>query len=98
MDAMFIVRNCFVAKPGSAGKLAGMMKEAFAEAGVPNHRVLTDFTGELNRVIVEFQVERVGDVESTIAGYRSSKAFREKMAGKYTELWQSGVREILRVV
>src|SRR6478609_4628529 len=46
-----VVRNCFVAKPGSAGTLATKMKEAFAAAGVPKHRVLTDLTGDLNRVI-----------------------------------------------
>ena len=95
---MFIVRNCLIAKPGSAGKLAVMMKEAFAEAGVPNHRVLTDFTGQLNRVIVEFQVEDAGQIESTIQHYRSSRTFKEKMAGKYTDLWTTGTREILRVV
>lgn len=75
-----------------------MMKEAFAAAEVPNHRVLTDFTGELNRVIVEFQVDSLAEVETTIQRYRSSAAFREKMAGKYTELWLSGTREILRIV
>ena len=40
---MLIVRNCFIAKPGSAGKLSSMMKTAFAAAGIPKHRVLTDF-------------------------------------------------------
>jgi hypothetical protein len=95
---MLVVRNCFIAKPGSAGKLAAMMKEAFAAAGVPKHRVLTDFTGEFNRVIVEFEVENAAEVEATIARYRSSAAFREKMAGRYTDLWISGSREILKVL
>lgn len=95
---MFVVRNCLIAKPGSAGKLARMMKDAFAEAGVPNHRVLTDFTGELNRVIVEFEVESAGDIEATIQRYRGSSTFKEKMAGKYTDLWMTGNREILRIV
>lgn len=92
-----IVRNCFVAKPGSAGKLASMMQEAFAAAGIPKHRVLTDFTGELNRVIVEFEVADAGEAEATIRRYRDSDAFRTIMAG-YTDLWLTGTREILRIL
>jgi hypothetical protein len=92
-----VVRNCFVAKPGSAGALAAKMKEAFSMAGVPKHRVLTDFTGELNRVIVEFEVADGGEAEATIQSYRASDAFRTVMAG-YTDLWQSGSREMLRIV
>lgn len=94
---MVIVRNCFTAKPGSAGKLAAMMKAAFAAAQIPNHRVLTDFTGEMNRVIVEFEAADAGAAETMIRDYRNSAAFRELMAG-YTDLWISGNREILRVV
>jgi hypothetical protein len=94
---MLVVRNCFIAKPGSAGKLASMMKAAFAAAGIPKHRVLTDFTGGMNRVIVEFEVADAGAAETTIREYRRSSAFREIMAG-YTDLWLSGTREFLRVV
>ena len=93
---MVLVRNCFNAKPGAASKLAGRMKEAFAAAGIPNHRVLTDLTGDMNRVIVEFEAADAGAAERTIREYRNSTAFRELMAG-YTELWVSGSREILRV-
>jgi hypothetical protein len=94
---MVVVRNCFTAKPGSASKLAAMMKAAFAAAGIPNHRVLTDLTGDFNRVIVEFEAADAGAAEATIREYRSSAAFRELMAG-YTDLWITGSREILRIV
>jgi hypothetical protein len=92
-----VVRNCFVAKPGSAGTLAAKMKEAFAAAGVPNHRVLTDLTGDFNRVIVEFEVAGMAEAEATLHRYRSSDAFRTIMAG-YTHLWVSGTREMLRIL
>ena len=50
---MIVVRNCFVAKPGNASKLAAQLKEAAAVSKMPRHRVLTDLTGEFNRVILE---------------------------------------------
>ncbi len=43
---MLVVRNCFVAKPGNASKLAAQLKEAAAVAKIPSHRVLTDLTGD----------------------------------------------------
>ena len=94
---MVVVRNCFTTKPGSASKLAAMMKAAFGAAGIPNHRVLTDLTCGMNRVIVEFEAADAEAAENTIREYRKSAAFREIMAG-YTDLWISGSREILRVV
>lgn len=92
-----VVRNCFIAKPGSAGTLASKMKEAFAAAGVPKHRVLTDLTGDFNRVIVEFEVADMSDAEATLRRYRESDAFKTVMAG-YTDLWVSGTREMLRIL
>ena len=49
---MLLVRNCFIAKPGNASKLAAQLKEAAIFAKTPNHRILTDLTGEFNRVIL----------------------------------------------
>ena len=74
-----------------------MMKAAFAAAGIPGHRVLTDLTGGMNRVIVEFEAADAGAAEATIREYRNSSAFREIMGG-YTGLWIGGSREMLRVV
>jgi len=93
---MLVVRNCFTAKPGSASKLAAQLKEAAATAKIPNHRVLTDLTGEFNRVILEFEVENVAGFEAQLKDYGTNAAFREKMKG-YTELWVTGVREILQI-
>jgi hypothetical protein len=93
---MLVVRNCFVAKPGNASKLAAQLKEAAAVANIPRYRVLTDLTGEFNRVILEFEVENVAGFEARLKDYATNDAFRAKMKG-YTDLWASGSREILQI-
>jgi hypothetical protein len=93
---MLLVRNCFVAKPGHASKLAAQLKEAAGVAKIPRHRVLTDLTGEFNRVILEFEVENVAGFEERLKDYATNEAFRAKMKG-YTDLWISGSREILQI-
>lgn len=93
---MIIVRNCFVARPGHASKLAAQLKEAAATAGLPKHRVLTDLTGDFNRVIMEYEAENVSEFEARMKQYMTDEVFREKMKG-YTDLWVTGSREILQV-
>ena len=92
---MYILREYFVAKPGHAGKLAAMLKSTAAPQG--NSRVLTDATGEFNRVIMETEVANLADVEVRWQEYMANPEWKEKMKG-YTDLWVSGGREILRVV
>ena len=93
---MIVVRNCFVAKPGNASKLAAQLKEAAAAAKIPKHRVLTDLTGHFNRVILEYEAENVTEFEVRLKQYMTDETFREKMRG-YTELWVTGSREILLI-
>jgi hypothetical protein len=93
---MFIVRNCFIAKPGHASKLAAQLKSAAATANIPRHRVLTDLTGDFNRVVLEYEVDSVGQFEERMKQYMNDANFREKMKG-YTDLWVTGSREILQV-
>ena len=93
---MLVVRNCFTAKPGHASKLAAQLKEAAATAKIPRHRVLTDLTGEFNRVVLEYEVESNGDFEARMKEYATNEAFRAKMKG-YTDLWNTGSREILQI-
>jgi hypothetical protein len=93
---MLVVRNCFTAKPGHASKLAAQLKEAAAVAKITKYRVLTDLTGEFNRVILEFEVENIAGFEERQKEYATNEAFRAKMKG-YTDLWNSGSREILQI-
>ena len=92
---MLIVRNCFVAKPGHASQLAAQLKAAAATANIPKHRILTDLTGEFNRVVLEFEVDSIAQFEERMKDYQTNAAFREEMKG-YTDLWTGGTREILQ--
>jgi hypothetical protein len=94
---MIVVRNCFVAKPGNASKLAAMLKEAAMAAEIPRHRVLTDLTGDFNRVVLEYEAENFTEFEGRMKEYHTNEKFREKMKG-YTDLWITGGREILQIV
>jgi hypothetical protein len=93
---MLVVRNCFTAKPGNASKLAAQLKEAAAAAKIGKHRILTDLTGEFNRVILEMEFQNFGEFEALQKDYNSNTAFRDKMKG-YTDLWVTGTREILQI-
>jgi len=94
---MIVVRNCFIAKPGHASKLAAQLKEAAAASNMGKARVLTDLTGDFNRVILEYEAESISGFELAMKDYASNSSFREKMKG-YTDLWISGSREILQIV
>jgi hypothetical protein len=94
---MIVVRNCFIAKPGQASKLAAQMKDAATAAKMGNHRILTDLTGDFNRVILEYEADNISGFEAMMKDYASNTAFREKMKG-YTDLYVTGSRDILQVV
>ncbi|MGA3098902.1 MAG: hypothetical protein ABSF25_20800 [Bryobacteraceae bacterium] len=94
---MFVIRNTFVAKPGCASKLAAQLKEAIAAFQLPGARVMSDVTGDFNRVIMEHTAESLEEFERRMQETMGSPMYRERMAG-YTELWITGSREVLRVV
>jgi len=94
---MILIREYFIAKPGHAGKLAGMLKEVAALASPGKSRVMTDLTGEFNRVILETEAESLAEFDARLKEYGSNPEWKKKMAG-YTDLWTTGGREILRVI
>jgi len=93
---MIVIRNCFVAKPGNASKLAAQFKEAALVSKIGTFRVLTDLTGDFNRVVLEYEAESIGAFEENMRDYATNAAFREKMKG-YTDLYITGSREILQI-
>jgi len=92
---MIVVRSTFVAKPGQASKLAALFKTAGAAAKIPRHRVLTDVTGDFNRVVFEYEVDSVAAFETQMAEL-AGDAMRAALKG-YTDLYQTGTRELFRV-
>jgi len=92
---MIIVRNIFIAKPGSASKLAAQFKSAATAAEMPNARVLTDLTGEFNRVILEYEVADIGGFDAQMQRYATDETLRTAMKG-YTDLYVTGTRELLQ--
>jgi hypothetical protein len=93
---MLIVREVFVAKPGCASKLATLMKGTVQAGWVGNCRVMTDMTGDFNRVVLETEVESLAELEQRMKEYSNNQALHEKMKG-YTDLYETGGREIFRV-
>jgi len=92
---MIIVRNVFTATPGNASKLAAQMKSAASAGKLPRHRVLTDLTGEFNRVILEYEVDGIGEFEARLKDYATNEAIRTALKG-YTDLYLTGHRELLQ--
>ena len=93
---MIVVRNTFVCRPGCASKLAAQLKEAVASQPDLKARVLTDLTGDFNRVVLEFEGNNFSDFEARMAEYEKEGGFREKMKG-YTDHYLTGTREIFKV-
>ena len=93
---MIVVRNTFVCKPGCASKLAAQLKAAVGSEPDMKARVLTDLTGDFNRVVLEFDAADFGEWEARMAEYEKEGSFRDKMKG-YTDHYVTGSREILKV-
>lgn len=92
---MIIVRNVFIATPGNASKLAAQMKSAASAAKLPRHRVLTDLTGEFNRVVLEYEVDSISEFEARLKDYATNETIRAALKG-YTDLYLTGHRELLQ--
>jgi len=99
---MIIVREVVTTKPGQASKLAKLFKKAFGSD--KNIRILTDLVGNYNTVVMETQMKSLADFEKEMEEYRSGKPdpritpeLAEELS-KYTEMYQTGRREIYQLV
>jgi len=94
---MIIVHDIFVCKPGNASKLAKLFKEAMASE--TNVSVMTDVTGQFNRVVMASWYENLEAWNKMMESYANPtpemKAAMEKMQG-YTDMYLTGSREIYR--
>jgi len=96
---MIVVHETFVCKPGNASKLAKMFKEGFArDKHVVN--ILTDMTGQFNKILVVSQYEDMNGYVKAWEEYANpSKEMQEDMAKLegYQDMYVTGSREIYRV-
>jgi hypothetical protein len=99
---MLVVREIFTAKPGQASKLAGLFKKSMGNLG--RVRVMTDFIGDFNTVVMESEVESLADFEKQVEQYKSGsfqkgldKETAEELK-KYADMFQGGRREVYSVV
>lgn len=93
---MIQVHDIFVCKPGNASKLAKKFKEAMADTGEPV-TILTDMTGQYNRVIMVTQYDNLSAYEKSWEKYKENteamKKMEAAMAG-YQDMYLTGSREI----
>jgi hypothetical protein len=96
---MIIVHDTFVCKPGNASKLAKKFKAAM-ETGGEKVTIMTDMTGEYNRVVMVSEYENLAAYEKSWEKYKEDteamKKMNEAMAG-YQEMYVTGSREIYQV-
>ena len=96
---MIIVHDIFVCKPGNASKMAKMFKEVMG-GNKELVNIMTDATGQFNRVIMVTQYEDLTAYQKSFEAYKNpTPEMKEKFAKMegYTEMYQTGSREIYQV-
>jgi|SRR3989344_6266876 len=96
---MIIVHDIFICKPGNASKMAKIFKEAMAgNSEVVN--IMTDVTGQFNRVIMVSKYENLAEYEMAYEKYKNpTQEMKEAMAkmANYHDMYLTGSREIYKV-
>jgi hypothetical protein len=93
---MYIIRETFTAKPGQASKLAKLFNETMTNTN-ENIRVMTDFVGPFNQVVIETEVENLEEYGKRMDEYMKNSDMKEKMKN-YFEMYLEGRREIFQLV
>lgn len=94
---MYVIRETFTAKPGQASALARQFKAAMALEPNWKSRVLTDYIGSFNTVVIETEVDAVAAFDRMMADYGSRQDIRDALKG-YADLYLTGKREVYRIV
>jgi hypothetical protein len=95
---MYIVRDVFQTKPGTAKELVKKFKTTLPfieEFGLKEPRIMTDVVAGYWTVVLEYGTEDIASLEKT-RGFTSRPEVSEAMKG-YMELVVGGRREIYRV-
>jgi heme-degrading monooxygenase HmoA len=96
---MIMVHDTFVCKPGNASKLAKLFKEVMSD-NKELVNIMTDMTGQYNRVIMVSRYESLTAYEESWKKYMENseemKKMQEAMKG-YHDMYMTGSREIFNV-
>ena len=95
---MIIVHDIFICKPGNASKVAKMFKEAMKDNEEFTH-IMTDVSGQFNRVVMESKYESLSAYEKSFEKYMNDSAEMKKMKKAmegYQDLYLTGLREIYK--
>jgi len=96
---MIIVHDIFICKPGNASKMAKLFKEIMTD-NKEFVNVMTDMTGQFNKVIMVSKYESLRDYEESfqrmMEDTEKMKVMQEKMKD-YTNMYLTGSREIYKV-
>lgn len=97
---MFVIRNVFKCKPGQAKgvieKFKAMTKIMTDAGAAYGNRILVDEVASFWTVVIETEVENMGDFPAMMQEYGSRSDVQEAMSG-YMDMVESGYREIYRV-
>ena len=97
---MFLVRDVFQAKPGKAGALAKIFKQANEKLkgmeGYSNPRVMTDMVANYWTVVTEVEVDTIERYTDIARVFTSMPEVAELFKG-YMDLVQGGHREIFKI-
>jgi heme-degrading monooxygenase HmoA len=95
---MIIVHDIFICKPGNASKLAKKFKEAMSYSK-EFVNVLTDMSGQYNKVIMVSQFESLAAFEQSWDKMKEDPEAMKKMEAAmegYQDMYLTGSREIYR--
>src|SRR4051812_25732029 len=96
---MIIIRETFIAKPGHAGEFARLMKEEMKQWKEFKGYVLLDMVTDYNTIVVEYEMESLADFEKMMVSHKKDQdKMKDKNPPPYTQLYQTGKREIFKVV
>ena len=98
---MIVVREVFQLKFGKAKEAKAAWKEFAAlrkKHGLPESRVLTDYTGPFYTFVLENTFADLADFNQSLKSELGMKEFGEWYHAKFAPLVDSGRREILSVV
>ena len=97
---MYLVREVFKTKPGKAKVLVKKFKDAskyFEEDSMQNLKVMTDIATSYWTVVMEYEVEDLGQFAKEVRGGGKPNPEIEKIMEGYLDLVESGFREIFLI-